>query len=182
LGFASTPIDEVKKFYKFWDQFKTWRTFNQYDEYDENDLESAQDRFEKRWMEKQNQKCRAQYDKAERKRIFNMVNLAYENDPRIKAEREKEDAEREAKKQAKKDAIQAKYKEIEERKAEQERLQKEAEQEEERKKQQATEQKKEAGKLYKNTCKEFCLYCVSKMPTSQFDKFYIAEMVKKFPK
>lgn len=58
LGFATTPIDEVKKFYKFWDNFKTWRTFNQYDEFDENDLENAEDRYERRWMEKQNQNCR----------------------------------------------------------------------------------------------------------------------------
>lgn len=36
--------------------------------------------------------------------------------------------------------------------------------------------------LYKNTCMEFCQFCVKKMPGSQFDKFYIAEMVKKFPK
>ena len=52
FGFANTPIEEVNAFYKFWDGFKTWRTFNQYDEYDENDLESAEDRYEKRWMEK----------------------------------------------------------------------------------------------------------------------------------
>jgi hypothetical protein len=45
-----------------------------------------------------------------------MVNLAYENDPRILAERAREEAERQAKKQAKKDAIAAKYKEIEDRK------------------------------------------------------------------
>lgn len=51
IGFANTPIDEVKKFYKFWDAFKTWRTFNQYDEYDENDLDNCEDRFERRWME-----------------------------------------------------------------------------------------------------------------------------------
>ncbi len=87
LGFATTPIDEVKKFYKFWDGFKTWRTFNQYDEFDENDLDNAEDRYEKRWMEKQNDKNRKQYDKAERKRIYNFVNVAYENDPRILAER-----------------------------------------------------------------------------------------------
>lgn len=49
IGDENTPIDEVKKFYKFWDNFKTWREFSQYDEYDQND---AEDRYEKRWMEK----------------------------------------------------------------------------------------------------------------------------------
>ena len=49
FGIAVTDIAYVRKFYKFWDDFKTWREFSQYDEYD---LEEAQDRYEKRWMEK----------------------------------------------------------------------------------------------------------------------------------
>ena len=49
LGDKSTSIEDVKKFYKFWDNFKTWRDFCQYDEYN---LDDAQERAEKRWMEK----------------------------------------------------------------------------------------------------------------------------------
>lgn len=49
LGDQNTSIEDVKKFYKFWDNFKTWRDFCQYDEYN---LDDAQERAEKRWMEK----------------------------------------------------------------------------------------------------------------------------------
>jgi len=34
FGDENTPMEEVRKFYKFWDGFKTWREFSQYDEYD----------------------------------------------------------------------------------------------------------------------------------------------------
>jgi DnaJ family protein C protein 2 len=37
LGDADTPMEEVRKFYKYWDSFKTWREFAQYDEYDVED-------------------------------------------------------------------------------------------------------------------------------------------------
>ena len=51
FGDETTPLDEVKRFYKFWDSFQSWREFSQYDEYDVND---AQDRYEKRAMEREN--------------------------------------------------------------------------------------------------------------------------------
>lgn len=111
-----------------------------------------------------------------------MVGVAYDNDPRILAERAKENAEHEAKKQAKKDAKTAKYKEQQDLKLEQERLKKEAEEEEVRQKKIAADQKKEIAKLYRLTCREFNQYCVSKMPNSKYDKYYIDEFVKKYPK
>lgn len=54
-------------------------------------------------MENQNKKCRAKYEKDERKRIFNMTETAYSNDPRIKRQKEAEEAERQAIKAAKKE-------------------------------------------------------------------------------
>ena len=56
-------------------------------------------------MEKQNSKGRKVYEKDERKRLFSLVNLAYENDPRIKDQAAVEEAERLAVKKAKKDLI-----------------------------------------------------------------------------
>ena len=42
VGDDSTPMAEVKKFYKYWDNFESWREFSQYDEYD---LNEAADRY-----------------------------------------------------------------------------------------------------------------------------------------
>ena len=83
IGNANTPMEDVKKFYKFWDNFVTWREFSQYDEYDTIE---AQDRYERRYMENENKKKRAKYVKAERARILRLVETAYNNDPRIQKE------------------------------------------------------------------------------------------------
>lgn len=69
LGNVDTPLEEVYKFYKYWGNFETWREFSQYDEYDPKD---AGDRYERRWMENENKKIRAQYVKAERKRLIEL--------------------------------------------------------------------------------------------------------------
>jgi DnaJ family protein C protein 2 len=106
IGDAKTPISDVKKFYLFWDSFKTWREFSQYDEYN---TEEAQDRYEKRWMEKQNKSGRSELEKEERKRIFTLTNRGYDNDPRVKNMLAAEEVERQAAKQAKKDRKTNKY-------------------------------------------------------------------------
>lgn len=58
----STNMKKVKAFYNFWDNFETWRDFSCHDEYN---LEEAEDRYEKRWMESQNKVIRKKYIKAE---------------------------------------------------------------------------------------------------------------------
>jgi hypothetical protein len=55
-------------------------------------------------MESQNKKERKKYEKEERKRLFELVNIAYTNDPRIKEAAAKELAAKDLIKQAKKDA------------------------------------------------------------------------------
>lgn len=99
LGDIETPMAELKKFYKYWENFESWREFSQYDEYDTND---AQDRYEKRWMENENKKLRSSHEKKERARLIKLIEMCYNLDPRIKKEREAEEAEKQKKKDEKK--------------------------------------------------------------------------------
>jgi curved DNA-binding protein CbpA len=110
LGNKDTPIEEVRAFYSYWDFFKSWREFTQFDEHDPT---KAQDRYEKRWMEKQNKAERDKHAKAERKRLLKLVETAYELDPRIQAVIRKEKEEKEALKKSKQDLKQKKYREEE---------------------------------------------------------------------
>lgn len=54
-------------------------------------------------MEQENKKTRSKYDKKERARLIRLAETAYNNDPRIKKERELVEAEKLRKKQEKKD-------------------------------------------------------------------------------
>ena len=91
LGKEDTNMDDVRKFYKFWDAFETWRDFSSFDEYD---VREASDRYERRYMEKENKKVRDKHMKKERLRLIALVDLAYKYDPRIRAEKAKEEQEK----------------------------------------------------------------------------------------
>lgn len=80
LGDNSTPRENVEKFYNFWYDFESWR---EYSYLDEEEKEKGQDRDERRWIEKQNKAVRAKKKKEEMSRIRALVDLAYNNDPRI---------------------------------------------------------------------------------------------------
>ena len=86
LGSKETPYAEVSRFYQFWFDFKSWRDFADADEYD---VEEAGFREEKRWMERENNKLRAKKRKAEASRIQKLVDLSYQNDPRVQAEKQR---------------------------------------------------------------------------------------------
>merc|ERR1712160_210609 len=118
FGDADTPIEKVKKMYLSWDMFKSWRDFTVEDEYD---VMQAEDRYEKRWMEKQNAKMKKDLYKKERGRIQKLVRHAQKNDPRIlkqiKELEEKEAKKKEAAEKLVTDVQDAKQKVIDEKKA-----------------------------------------------------------------
>jgi len=98
LGDDATPIEEVDKFYNFWYNFKSWREFPDDDEYD---LEQAESREHKRWMERQNAKLQEKAKKAEYARVRTLVDNAYKKDPRIQRRKDEEKAEKQRRKEAK---------------------------------------------------------------------------------
>ena len=98
LGNLNSEMKDVNKFYKYWDNFESWREFSQYDEYDPTE---AQDRYERRYMEQENKKLRAQYERKERARLIKLSEMAYNCDPRIRKERELVEQEKLRKKEEK---------------------------------------------------------------------------------
>lgn len=116
LGTLESERAHVEKFYDFWYDFQSWREFSYLDE---EDKDKGQDRDERRWIEKQNKVTRAKRKKEESARIRQMVDLAYNNDPRIVKFKKEEKDKKLAAKRAKQDAAQAQ-------KAEEDRMIKEA--------------------------------------------------------
>ncbi|KAJ1609303.1 DNAJ domain and SANT domain containing protein [Cryptosporidium canis] len=81
IGNEEDSIEVVEHFYDFWRKFQSNRDFSIHDEHE---LNLAECREEKRWMERQNSKIRSKYIKNEISRINKLVELAFKNDPRIK--------------------------------------------------------------------------------------------------
>ncbi|KAI5402806.1 hypothetical protein KIW84_050418 [Lathyrus oleraceus] len=98
LGDDKTSIQEVDDFYDFWYTFKSWREFPQSDEFD---LEQADSRDHRRWMERQNAKLSEKARKEEYTRIRTLVDNAYKRDPRILRRKEEAKAEKKRKKESK---------------------------------------------------------------------------------
>lgn len=123
LGDESTPLKEVDNFYNFWYSFKSWREFPHADEFD---LEQAESRDHKRWMERQNTKLTEKARKEEYARVRVLIDNAYKRDPRILRRKEQEKAEKQRKKEAKYLAMKLQEEEVA-RAAEEERCKKEEE-------------------------------------------------------
>jgi len=85
LGDENMSQDDVNKFYRFWTSFSSWRDFSLLCEHD---LKEAEDREERRWMQRQNKNYSARIKKDEMQRIAAFVQLTYEHDPRVKAFKE----------------------------------------------------------------------------------------------
>jgi DnaJ family protein C protein 2 len=106
LGGPQTPLQQVNKFYDWWRDFESWRDLDEkireaYGEDPFQDLEEAECREERRWMERENAKIRSKFVKAERSRILKLVENAEKCDPRIRAEKDRQRQAREAEKAAK---------------------------------------------------------------------------------
>ncbi|KAL7594589.1 uncharacterized protein LOC111908545 [Lactuca sativa] len=98
LGDDTMPLKEVDSFYDFWYGFKSWREFPHDEEFD---LEQAESRDHKRWMERQNAKLSEKARKEEHARIRSLVDNAYKRDPRIMRRKETLKLEKQKKKEAK---------------------------------------------------------------------------------
>jgi DnaJ family protein C protein 2 len=103
LGKDDTPIDKVHAFYEYWIHFDSWRDFSLKASIEtENDLESADSRFEKRWMQKEIAKKSKAYKREEMARLNLLVERAMSADPRLKREKLRLQQEKQARQEAKK--------------------------------------------------------------------------------
>lgn len=115
-GDENASRQDVDNFYNFWYDFDSWR---EYSYLDEEDKDKGQDREERRWIEKQNKDIRKKRKKEEMSRIRSLVDLAYNNDPRIVKFRNEDKEKKQAAKRARMSVVQAA-------KAEEDRILKEA--------------------------------------------------------
>ncbi|KAG2315517.1 hypothetical protein Bca4012_066333 [Brassica carinata] len=98
LGDENTEMKDVDKFYSFWYGFKSLREFPDEERYD---VEKADSRQERRWMERENAKRTAKARKEEDVRIRTLVDNAYRMDPRISKREEEQVAKKQRKREAK---------------------------------------------------------------------------------
>lgn len=128
LGNDLSNREYVENFYEYWYNFQSWREFSYLDE---EDKEKGENRDERRWLDKQNKAARQQRKRAENQRIRQLVDNAYNSDPRIVRFKEED-------KQRKLDMKKARQDEIRQR-IEREAAERERVVEEERQKKQAVE-------------------------------------------
>eukprot|EP00916_Digyalum_oweni_P008935 GHVL01015048.1.p1 GENE.GHVL01015048.1~~GHVL01015048.1.p1 ORF type:complete len:609 (+),score=186.51 GHVL01015048.1:176-2002(+) len=137
IGDENSPIEKVEEFYNFWFNFQSRRDFSTHDEYD---LEEAESREEKRWMERQNAKIQKTFEKEESNRIRQLVDLVYSKDRRIQDHLEKRQKEKDFEKNKKRMERQAMIEE--QQRVEQERIQKEKDEEERKNKEEESNRMK----------------------------------------
>jgi len=105
LGSPEATFDEVNDFYNFWYDLDSWR---EYSYLDEENKETATDRDERRWIEKENRAKRLKKKKEEVSRIRKLVDNAYACDPRIARLKAESIAKRDFEKNKKKEAARIK--------------------------------------------------------------------------
>lgn len=116
LGGPKDSDETVRNFYSFWFEFDSWRDFS---DVGEHNLDDAESRDERRWMESQNKKAVTKAKRTEVARLNDLVTRSYTRDPRVQRMKA---AEAEAKRLAREE-VEAKRKaaELERQKAEEER-------------------------------------------------------------
>lgn len=98
LGNSSSTREEVDNFYRFWYEFDSWR---EYSYQDEEDKERGEDRYERRYIEKENRAVRIKKKKEEMARLRQLVDNAYACDIRIASFKESDKIRREEEKRKK---------------------------------------------------------------------------------
>jgi DnaJ homolog subfamily C member 2 len=159
LGSENSTRSHVEKFYDFWYDFQSWR---EYSYLDEEDKEKGQDRDERRWIDKQNKAMRAKKKKEEMARIRQLVDLAYNNDPRILKFKKEERDKKLAAKRAKQTAAQALKEQEEIQKREEEPARVKAEQDEQKRIEQLQKEKELQKRALKKERKSLRDYAKSK--------------------
>ncbi len=146
LGDDNTPIEDVNRFYDYWVRFESWRDFTLLATKEtEHDTDTAECRYEKRWMEKEIARKAKHMKKEEMARITKLVDRSMALDPRLKREKQRLEQEKLDKQREKKERKEREERERKE-KAEQEekdRIEREAAEKEERAK---LKKQKEQGK------------------------------------
>ena len=89
FGDDLTPIEQVNKFYDYWIKFESWRDFSlKASELLKYDVDTAEDRYEKRYMEKEIERKAKGMKKEEMGRITSLVENAMAADPRLRRHKE----------------------------------------------------------------------------------------------
>lgn len=102
LGNPSTKRENVEAFYSFWYNFDSTRSFEYLDEEDQN---LADNRYDKRYMEKKNKTARLKRKTEDNVRLRKLVDNAAQSDPRLKLFKEQDKREREEQKKLKANAL-----------------------------------------------------------------------------
>lgn len=100
FGDIDSTFEDINNFYGFWYEFDSWREFSYLDE---ENKETATDREERRWIDKQNKAARLKLKKEEVIRVRKLVDNAYACDPRIQKLKNEEKAKKDAVKNKKRE-------------------------------------------------------------------------------
>lgn len=154
LGNDMSTREQVEGFYEYWYNFQSWREFSYLDE---EDKEKGENRDERRWLDRQNKAARQQRKKAENQRIRQLVDNAYNCDPRIARFKEEDKQKKLDMKRAKQEEVRQRIERDEAEKMRQEEEEKQkklvVEEEEKKKRLEEKKQREQAKKEIKKAVK-----------------------------